>query len=87
MARDLARHIGRIPTAALPSGFLEEAGLQGSASDILRRHSMPSLMRKYSALLRMHLTHTQARLTRIEQEAAFKRRRLEVRWNYQALVL
>eukprot|EP00903_Cladosiphon_okamuranus_P019656 g18070.t4 len=77
MARDLARHISRIPTAALPSGFLEEAGLQGSASDILRRHSMPSLMRKYSALLRIHLSHTQARLTRMEQEAALKRKRLE----------
>lgn len=79
MARDLARHISRIPTAALPSGFLEEACLQGSASDILRRHSMPSLMRRYSALLRTHLTHTRARLSRMDQEAAIKRKQLEVR--------
>lgn len=87
MARDLARHISRIPTAALPSGFLEEAGLQGSTSDILRRHSMPSLMRRYSALLRMHLTHTQARMIRMDEEAALKRKRLEVRWKRKGLIL
>lgn len=80
MARDLARHISCIPTAALPSGFLEEAGLQGSASDILRRHAMPALMRRYSALLRVHLTHTQARLTRMDEQATLKRKRLEVRF-------
>lgn len=79
MARDLARHINRIPTAALPSGFLEEAGLHGCASDILRRHSMASLMRRYSALVRVHLAHAEARLTKMDKEAALKRKRLEVR--------
>lgn len=79
MARDLARHIKRIPTGALPSGFLEEAGLHGSASDILGRHSMASLMRRYSALVRVHLAHAEARLTKMDKEATLKRKRLEVR--------
>lgn len=83
MARDLAHHISRIPAKALPSGFLEEAALHGSASDILARHSMASLMRRYSALLRVHLKHTEARLSKMDQEAALKRKRLEVRSRYR----
>ncbi len=79
MARDLAHHISRIPTKDLPSGFLEEAGLQGSASEILARYSMASLIRRYSALLRVHLTHAEARLSKMDQDAALKRKRLEVR--------
>lgn len=79
MARDLARHISDIPPSAVPSGFLEEAGLHGSASDILGRHSMASLMRRYSALLRVHLTHAEAKLEKVEQATALKRKRLEVR--------
>lgn len=79
LARDLARHISSTPPSALPEGFLEEANLHGSAVDILRRHSMASLMRRYSALLRVHLKHAQTNLEKEEQAAASKRKRLEVR--------
>lgn len=79
MARDLARHISRIPSSALPSGFLEEAGLHGSAADIVGRHSMASLMRMYSSLIRVHLRHAEANLQQLEQAAALERKRLEVR--------
>lgn len=78
MTRDVARHISRIPPSALPSGFLEAAGLHGSASDILGRHSMAALLRRYSALLRVHLKHAEARVTKMDQEAASRRKRLEV---------
>ncbi|CAM9107710.1 unnamed protein product, partial [Ectocarpus fasciculatus] len=77
MARDVARHISRIPPSALPSGFLEAAGLHGTASDILGRHSMAALLRRYSALLRVHLKHAEARVTKMDQEAASRRKRLE----------
>lgn len=79
MARDFARHISRIPPSALPSGFLERAGLDGSASAIFERHSMAALMRRYSALLRAHLKHTEAKIQKTEQAVALKRKRLEVR--------
>lgn len=78
MARDLARHISRIPPSTLPPGFLEEAELHGSAADILRRHSMASLMQRYSALLRTHLKHSGVELAKQEAYAAEKRKNLEV---------
>lgn len=79
MARDLTRHISRIPPSALPLGFLEEAELHGSAVEILGRHSMASLMRRYSALLRAHLEHSQVQLAKQELAAAEERKHLEVR--------
>lgn len=78
MARHLARHISRIPPSALPLGFLEKAGLHGTAAEILDRHSMASLVRRYSALLRAHLQHAQAQLEEEKQSAVEKRERLEV---------
>lgn len=78
MARDFARHISRIPSSALPPGFLKRDGLEGSAVQILRRHSMASLMRRYSVLLRAHLKHTKAQLEKQELLAAEERKRLEV---------
>lgn len=78
MTRDLARHISSIPPSALPSGFLEKAGLHGSAVDILGRHTMASLMRRYSALLRVHLKHADGNLEKVKQAAAVERTRLEV---------
>lgn len=79
MARDLARHISAIPPSALPPGFLEKAGLSGRPDEILVRHSMASLIRRYSALLRVHLQHTEANLEKLEREAALERKRMEVR--------
>lgn len=78
LARDLAHHISGIPPSALPSGFLQAAGLHGSASDILERHSMASLATRYSALLRVHLKHAEAKIKRAELAAASKKKRLEV---------
>lgn len=78
LARDLAHHISGIPPSALPSAFLQAAGLHGSASDILGRHSMASLITRYSALLRVHLKHAQAKIESAEQAAASKKKRLEV---------
>lgn len=79
MARDLARHISAIPPSALPPGFLEKAGLWGRPDEILGRHSMTSLIRRYSALLRVHLQHTEANLEKLERGAALERKRMEVR--------
>lgn len=79
LSRDLARHISRIPPSALPLGFLEDAELQGSAAEIMRRHSMASLMRRYSALLRAHLDHSRVQLAKQELVAAEERKHLEVR--------
>lgn len=78
MARDLARHISTIPVSALPDGFLEEAGLDGSALDILRHHSMASLLHRYSALLRVHLAHEHGNIEKMEAAITLKRKRLEV---------
>ncbi|CAM9591597.1 unnamed protein product, partial [Scytosiphon promiscuus] len=76
-ARELAHHITRIPSAALPHGFLDEAGLHGSTSDIMRRHTMASLVRRYSALLRVHVQHTEARVKKMDHASALKRKQLE----------
>lgn len=78
LARDLARHISDIPPSALPPGFLKVAGLHGSASDIFGRHSMASLTNRYSALLRVHLKHAEAKIEKAERAAASKKKRLEV---------
>lgn len=82
LARDLAHHISGIPPSALPSGFLQAADLHGSASDIFGRHSMASLTTRYSALLRVHLKHAEAKIQKAEQAAASKKKRLEVTYQH-----